>query len=623
MTITQKKTEKAKELLNLSSDLTKGNVSINYAVGSYSIETVLHSIAIGRSFDTSLGLLSQITDAMARRTVSATMTKSEVDILAVLNKHFDEMDVTGWIAPTMPGEPTEETPNLEFPKGVFDECTEKYIDSVARSQQVDRAAVAVAVLAVLATSVQGKFKIWYPDETNHLHTLNLYCLIAASPSERKSTISKLLMKPVFDWQKEKIESYNELIAKYTAEKNAAESDAAGASKALKSSKSKDLTDEERQELENRIKTATLKKAELKAPESPYHIFSDITPEALAQSLQDCGQRGAIFNDEPSALKIIAGLYNNGQVGNIDIYLHSYDGGFTDVRRAGGRTSIHLDNPLLTMLIYGQPSIINSILTNPELVGNGMISRFCLAYPKSKVEDRTAFVYEKPDENAFKYFSSTIQEYLNIQNPESPKYLHFSKEAIDFLKQDGYLQWLIDLPKKGRPLHDHGEEAGKLHDHFIRICGLLHLLENPSLYESFKTEAPITPIGVDTVTRAIHISKYFVDTLIWFVNRSDNTDTSLLRKVFEAVMEKTVYSGHAFTDIRSVQTATRKTQGLESVKDLKNALYQLQDSGLIAIDDKCTGTRRNLIFINPMAAEKELGISTIDSSNSKSSSSSFQ
>ena len=521
----------------------------------------------------------------------------------MLTKHFSQIDAAGWTPPTMIGKSTEDNPELDFPAGVFDSDIERYLDSVAESQQVDRAAAAVAVLAVIATAVQGKFLIRYPDSTGHLETLNLYCLIVASPSERKTTVSKLLMKPVYEWQNSKVESYGKLIAEYNAESKAADSDAAGAAKALKSSKK--LEEADREELKNRIHAAEIKKANMKKPESPYHIFSDITPEALAKSLQECGEKGAIFNDEPDTLRIMTGLYNDGKVGNMGVYLKSYDGGVIDVRRSSG-DAIHLKNPLMTMLVYGQPKIVDDILTNPELVGNGMISRFCLAYPKSMVEKRQAFVDVKPDTDAFNQFSTTIMDYLDMQNPERPKTLYFSEDAKRFLCEDGYVQYLWDLPKKGRPLQDHGEEAGKLPGNFMRICGLLHLLENPAHCKAFDSDADLTPISVDTVKRAIHISKYFVDTLIWFTNRSDSLDTSLLRKVFDAILDQTVYNGKAFTDVRSINIATRKTQGLKESRALYSILYQLQDAGLIYIDDQCTGTKRKLVFVNPLAVCAELG-----------------
>ena len=221
-----------------------------------------------------------------------------------------------------------------------------------------------------------------------------------------------------------------------------------------------------------------------------------------------------------------------------------------------------------------------------------------------VEDRTAFVESEPNQSAFESYKATILDYMDIPRQEIPKTLCFSSEAIDFLKSDGYLQYLTDLPKKHGALHDNGEEAGKLAGHFIRICGLLHLLEHPAISKAIGTEAPLPEISKETTIRAIHISKFFVDCLIWFVRKSSQKESNNLEKVYQAVLAQTIYKGKSFTDIRSIQVSVRKTRELATVKAVKEILFQLQDMGLIDIDDQCSGTRRKLIFVNPLAVKKE-------------------
>lgn len=119
---------------------------------------------------------------------------------------------------------------------------------------------------------------------------------------------------------------------------------------------------------------------------------------------------------------------------------------------------------------------------------------------------------------------------------------------------------------------------------------------------------------DTRKSAIHqqfvlqfqfwISKFFVDTLIWFVRKSSQKESNNLEKVYQAVLAQTIYKGKSYTDIRSIQVSVRKTRELATVKAVKEILYQLQDMGLIDIDDQCSGTRRKLIFVNPLAVKKE-------------------
>ena len=598
MVVSTEKKRQAYDLFQLSCDLTAGAISVSAAAGTYSPEKVIEAAALSTSFMRSTSILENLNELAMNHTIF--LSKPEVDKLSMLCERFSKMQTTGWTPPTMPEEIGKEEPDIEFPKSVFSDDTERYITSIAESQQVDRAAVAVAVLAVMATAAQGKFVVKYPDRSHHKEPLNLYCLICANPSERKSTAYKHIAKPLFEWVEGQKECYKASMTECEAAAKASKAEAAALEKALKSTQ---LDDETRKELTDKLKSAEQRKAEVKAPVSPYCIFGDITPESLAKELQSTNEQGAIFNDESTTLRIMSGLYNNGRSVNNEIYLKAYDGGWVDVRRMSGNP-IHLHQPLLSMLIYGQPAVIDQILTNEELIGNGMISRFCISYPKSMVEDRTAFVESEPNQSAFESYKATILDYMDIPRQEIPKTLCFSSEAIDFLKSDGYLQYLTDLPKKHGALHDNGEEAGKLAGHFIRICGLLHLLEHPAISKAIGTEAPLPEISKETTIRAIHISKFFVDSLIWFVRKSSQKESNNLEKVYQAVLAQTIYKGKSFTDIRSIQVSVRKTRELATVKAVKEILFQLQDMGLIDIDDQCSGTRRKLIFVNPLAVKKE-------------------
>ncbi len=93
-------------------------------------------------------------------------------------------------------------PEVDFPVDSFPEPLRAYIKAAARSFQVDPAMVAVSVLGVLSAIFQRQ---GYEVEVNSdwLEPTNLYLMISANPSERKSPVMKAvtsaLTKAICKW----------------------------------------------------------------------------------------------------------------------------------------------------------------------------------------------------------------------------------------------------------------------------------------------------------------------------------------------------------------------------------------------------------------------------------------
>ena len=93
-------------------------------------------------------------------------------------------------------QPQTELPT--FPADAIPEPIRKYVLSVAEAVQAPVDMVAIAVLSMFATATQGKFEI--EVKSGWIESVNLYCLVVADPSERKSPVLKEVEAPVFKWQ---------------------------------------------------------------------------------------------------------------------------------------------------------------------------------------------------------------------------------------------------------------------------------------------------------------------------------------------------------------------------------------------------------------------------------------
>lgn len=73
----------------------------------------------------------------------------------------------------------------------------------------------VAVLAVIATTLQGKYEI--QSKKGHIEPLNVYCMIVAKPAERKSAVTNDMTKPIYTYEKVENEKRKLIIAQQQSE----------------------------------------------------------------------------------------------------------------------------------------------------------------------------------------------------------------------------------------------------------------------------------------------------------------------------------------------------------------------------------------------------------------------
>jgi len=366
-------------------------------------------------------------------------------------------------------------PVTELPVVISD-----YVRAVAETTQTSPDMAATASLAILALALQGKFLI--EGKKDWREPLNLYTIVIAPPAERKSAVMTHMTEPLKRYEILENERLAPLIERNKIDKAV-----------LESRKQKLVKDKNPNQAElARISEQVAGFNEIK----PCRLFcDDITPEKLASVLYDNDGKTALLSAEGGIFDMLAGRYSGGV--NIDVFLKAHSGDSIRVDRQG-RPSEYVQNPTMTTLLFAQPNVIESIMSNGIFHGRGLCARFLYSIPNSTVGNRKFESRPIADITASRY-SDLINSLLAIQN-DSPQIISLSNRAYELLRDfaNEVEPMLID------ELADIADFAGKFVGATLRIAGLLFLSDNPpqANSENILTES--------FMENAIHIGRYYLE-----------------------------------------------------------------------------------------------------------------
>lgn len=360
-----------------------------------------------------------------------------------------------------------------------------YVRAVAETTQTSPDMAAVASLAILALCLQSKFVI--EGKKDWREPLNLYTLIIAPPAERKSAIMALLSEPVKRFEDEE----NERLATYIEQNKIEKAILMNRKKSLESKYSKTacVNHEAIREISRQI-------SEFKEIK-PCRLFcDDITPEKLSGILSDNDGKTAIMSTEGGIFDVLAGRYSGSA--NIDVFLKAHSGDSIRVDRQG-RQSEYIKNPALTTLIFSQPSVMTSLISNSTFHGRGLCARFLYSIPTSTVGSRKFESKPISEVTASQYYKliGTLLKY----ETDNPKVIRLSDKSYQLLKEfaEKIEPMLID------ELADISDLAGKFVGSVLRIAGLIYVAQCVPLYH---TDEPV--LDECYMQSAIIIGEYFLE-----------------------------------------------------------------------------------------------------------------
>lgn len=502
-------------------------------------------------------------------------TKSEkLNELAMLNN--EEISELGynWEIPI----PIENNmANLpKFPIETLPKIIRDYIESVAEFTQTPIDMSAIASLSVIASALQGKYEI--EGKEGYKETLNLYSLIIAQPAERKSAIMRLLTKPLYEYEREENKKRTPIIDSQTIELN------------MKRNLIKKLEEGKKEDGIEKAIMLQVKCRELEEKQVKYLrlIADDCTPEALTSLLADNNGKISVISAEGGIFDTIAGKY--AKAISIDTLLKAHCGDPIRVDRKGRPTET-IENPLITILLTIQESVLEGLMQNDTFRDRGLTARFLYCKPTSPIGTRKFDTLPIQEDVKLQY-KNLIFKLLDIHQEDSPKVLTLSSEALEIF--ESFYDW-IEQQLVGN-LAFMTDWAGKLSGTCLRLSGILHLMD----YSNIENENYI--VSDEIIEKAIEISRYFIEHSKYAYTIM-GIDKEMQKAKF--IMEKlekqteTQFKTHEICKMsRSTHYNIRKSQ------DIEQALQILLEYGYIRelprIEREGAGRKADIVYeLNPL------------------------
>ncbi|HDY86476.1 MAG TPA: DUF3987 domain-containing protein [Methylophaga aminisulfidivorans] len=405
--------------------------------------------------------------------------------------------IYGWV-------PLEHLEQFNLPKltsTILPDWAGEYAEALSASTETPLELAAAMVLAACSTAAARNLTVQV--KADYSEPCNLW-LVAALPSgSRKSAVQAAATKPLLFWEMEKENELTPAIVRINRERDFLLDRIK--QKQRKAAKEDDV-----------IVASTLMQeiyeAEAllpKVPALPRLWTSDITPEKLGSLLAEQNERMAWLSSEGGIFDLLGGRYSNG-IPNLDLILKSHSGDSERVDR-GSRETVRLNNPLVTIGLSPQPSVLRGLATKPGFRGRGLIARFLFLQPESNLGTRTLDAMPVPQNIADNY-TSGIKSMLNwVENTEDD-----IKHTLN-LSEDAYQEWMDFSLYIETEMQPNGlfagmtDWAGKAPGAVIRIAGVFHAIqyafEKPweydisadTMYKALELMAVITGHSVTVIT----------------------------------------------------------------------------------------------------------------------------
>ena len=339
-----------------------------------------------------------------------------------------------------------------FPVDAFPPAIRDYVLAVAETTQTPVDMAATAALAVLALCQQGKYRIKGKDDW--IEPLNLFTVIVAEPSERKSAVISHMAGAVHRFEAAYNQQHAAAIERSRVEKRMLEKQQRNLEEMVLKGKAQieDLQDVSMQ-------LANFREV------MPMRLYvDDVTTEKLTSVLSENGGTAAILSAEGGIFDMLSGIYTKNV--NIDVFLKGHSGDTIRVDRIG-RNSESIMNPALTVLLAVQPNALSGMMSNGTFRGRGLTARFMYCMPQSRVGDRLYRTQPIRDEVS-RCYEVTIHNLLDEEKPQTPELIYLSPEADKLLEAfAGEVE-----SKLKNEYSDIPDWAGKLVGAVLRISGLL-------------------------------------------------------------------------------------------------------------------------------------------------------
>ena len=389
--------------------------------------------------------------------------------------------------------PLQEEALPEFPVDTLPIILREYILALSESLQTSPDMPAACTLGVLSVCLQGKYAVRI--NADWVEQINLYSLVIAEPSEKKSPCLKQMTYPILRFEELWNSEHEEEITATQRMKRILMKKAEYAENACSHNKmSKEEAD------------AASHEALAYQPVRKLRIFlDDVTPEALNSHLSEYDGICTIMSAEGGVFENFAGRYSGKN--NIDTALKAYSGDPVRVDRKGSPPET-IPNPSMTILMMIQPAVLSTIMGNPMFHGQGLTARFLYCLPESRVGSRNVNPATVPPEIRQAY-ESFILQLLQSSSSSEKEEITLSAEA-----EQARLTFAADVERRLLyDLTDIRDWSGKIVGTTVRIAALICRAEAGPEGDVHKEKAAKVShyeISSTQMIRAIRIANYYIE-----------------------------------------------------------------------------------------------------------------
>jgi len=481
----------------------------------------------------------------------------------------------------MSQDPTTLEPRGDFPMKALPPWCRQYVDALAHVLQVDAAMPALVVLGAVAIAIQGKADVQVRGDW--IERLAYWVLMGVRSGTRKSSSLKIPFSPLIDYMTEENErrrAYQEALQR-------------------------DLDGLQGGPRGEAVERAARKRAIEAAMPPPLRLFTtDATMEALTLKLYEQTGSFAIVTDEPTTVeRIMGGLYSRGAGSNLSVLMHAYTG-TPIVRDRVTSDSAVVREPVLSLVLVGQPGVFDAFTNAVNLNDVGFVGRLLAVRPTDTLGSREIHKDTVPVNlrDAYQKHLKSIcgaprrgvmpdVEHLVTARPEIPppwptgekrmeRHLLRLTPAAESLHME--VERLIEpMLKEGAKLGEISAFGAKLSGLIARTAAILHTLRHP-------TDWWKEPIDKPAMEGAIEIGRYAYHHAYLYLAEQAQVDEATnkdLRRIHAFLVAQKKKTGTSNTKMRVVHQRFSKGKRSDiEIDRIHMLLGELEERGMIQIGE---------------------------------------
>lgn len=383
-----------------------------------------------------------------------------------------------------------------FPTGALPPTLGGMVQAVAANTQTPVDLPAVIGLAALAASLVGRVEFEIRD--GWCEPVTVYALGLIGSGNRKSSLVRPLTQPLWDAQADLQRDTYTVRDRTRQEKEMVKAQLDGAKSRLKKQGQGD--DAEREFMELQVAFDALAE-----PNVPVLIVNDATPEALAKTMCEQGERLAMFDAEGGGLTtMVGGRYTTAP--NLDLMLKAHAGDSVSQVRVG-RDSVSMQRPVFVMGVLSQPETLRELRGVEGARERGLFARLLVAAPPDMLGQRAAEVAPIGLSVIAQYRALLMNFVTTLWVEPQPRLLRPDREAYQALMSyHDHVESRLGPEGDLRPLEGY---AGKLVGAAARYAALHHLAWYGVAGLNYPVTAASVSWGIEIATWATEHHRFAV------------------------------------------------------------------------------------------------------------------